>query len=119
MKDFSPRFYRAIDAMQHITSETAVDNFFVAAADYEHQLRDHAKFNPLRIGSFVAAYDNADHSRFIAYGQITGMEWHEAITAYKYELQVCQSTAVIHAWSFHIREVDASEIRQLFTRVRG
>jgi hypothetical protein len=96
-----------------------VDNFLYTAAEYEQSLRDYAKFNPIRSGAFVATYENADQSRFIAYGEIISAHWDEGVTAYKYEIQVCQSAAVIKAWSFHCREVDASEIRPLITAVRS
>ena len=99
---FSPTFYKAIDAI----------------SEYERVLKQDAKDNPLRLGSFVAAYDTYARPDFIGYGQVVGMEWHDGPDAYKYEIQVCQNAARIEVWSFHLRPVDADEIRLLFTALR-
>jgi hypothetical protein len=73
----------------------------------------------LRDRSFVAVYHDAAQSRFIAYGQIIDAEWCPVPGAYSYDVLRCQSGNQVRAWDFHVRAVDASEIRQLFILVRN
>jgi hypothetical protein len=74
---------------------------------------------PLRDRSFVAVYSDAAQSRFVSYAQITAHEWCPIPGAYNYELTACQNDNQLRAWDFHIRPVDASEIRQLFILIRN
>lgn len=86
---------------------------------YKHPDAAPSRPAPLRDKAFVAVYSDAAQSRFITYAQIKSHEWAPIPAAYIYHLVGCQGGCQPTAWDFHVRPVDAGEIRQMFTVVRS